>query len=352
MSRPTEERPPAGRVLSHLGVMAAVAVVMGLITAGLAVPFVGALGLGTKQVANSMKGFPAELETRALAQRTVVLDSKGNQIASLFLPEGNRVDVPLSGVSRTMVGAIVAIEDYRFYEHGAIDLKGTLRALLKNKAAGGVSVQGGSSITQQTVKLTLLEQAGKDPVKIAEATANSYARKIKELRYGIALEEKHSKDWILERYLNIAYFGDGVYGIQAAARHYFDKNASKLDLRESAMLAGLVKNPVGYDPIKHADKAIGRRNVVLDRMAELNVVTAAERDAAKALDLGLHRIPTPNGCFDSPASFFCDYLVRYLLADESLGATADERYQRVYTGGLTIRTTLNLGFQQAADVQN
>jgi membrane peptidoglycan carboxypeptidase len=347
MSRPPEERLPKQRMFSHLSVMAAVAVVIGLLAAGLAIPFVGVLGVGTKELANSMQDFPEELETPALAQKTVILDSRGNQIASIF--DENRVNVRLDQISRIMVASIVAIEDYRFYEHGAIDLKGTLRALLKNKAAGGVAVQGGSSITQQTVKLTLLAKAGDDPEKIAAATENSYARKVKELRYGIALEEKHTKDWILERYLNIAYFGDGVYGIQAAARHYFDVNARKLNLAQSAMLAGLVKNPVGYDPTNYPDKAIGRRNVVLDRMAELNVITEAERDEAKGTGLDLKLTRTKNGCVESPAAFFCDYVMSYLMADETLGATEEDREKLLKSGGLTIRTTVDLRYQRAAD---
>ena len=145
-----------------------------------------------------------------------------------------------------MVKSIVAIEDYRFYQHGALDLKGTLRALVTNQASDGV-VQGGSSITQQMVKLTLLSQACTKAERQA-ATDDTYARKLRELRYAIAFEQHYSKDWILERYLNIAYFGDGAFGVQSAARHYFNKNAKNLNLRESAMLAGLVKNPTGYDP--------------------------------------------------------------------------------------------------------
>ena len=153
-----------------------------------------------------------------------------------------------------MVKAIVAIEDSRFYEHGALDLQGTLRALITNQANSGV-VQGGSSITQQMVKLTLLSQADTKAERSA-ATDDTYARKLRELRYAIAFEENYSKDWILERYLNIAYFGDGAYGIQSAARHYFDTNAKNLNLRQSAMLAGLVKNPTGYDPTNSPDEAL------------------------------------------------------------------------------------------------
>ncbi len=347
MSRPVEERPSAARVLSHLSVMGVVAVIMGLITAGLAIPFVGALGLGTKQVADSMQGFPSELETPPLAEKTVILDAKGKQIATIF--DQNRVNVSLDKVSRTMVSSIVAIEDYRFYEHGAIDLKGTLRALLKNQAAGGEVVQGGSSITQQTVKLTLIALAGKDEAKLLAATEDSYERKIRELRYSIAMEEEHAKDWILERYLNTAYFGDGAYGIQAAARNYFSVNASKLTVGQSALLAGLVKNPVGYDPTRYPDKAIGRRNVVLDRMAELNVITPAERDEAKGQGLDLKEKETKNGCFESPTPRFCQYLLAYLEQDEELGETPEERMDLLKSGGFTIRTTVDQRYQRAAD---
>ena len=142
-----------------------------------------------------------------------------------------------------MVKSIVAIEDYRYYQHGALDLKGTLRALVTNQASGG-SVQGGSSITQQMVKMTLVDQA-KTAKQRKAATADTYARKLTELRYAIAFEQNYSKDWILERYLNIAYYGDGAYGVQAAARHYFGTNAKDLTL-----LAGRHAGRPGQEPVR------------------------------------------------------------------------------------------------------
>ena len=342
---PPEERLPTSRVLSHLGVMAAVAVVLGVVVAGLAIPFAGLMGLAARDVSRTMDDLPTELTVEPLAQKTTIVDSAGNTIASLY--DENRVNVSLGQVSRTMVKAIVAIEDYRYYEHGALDLKGTLRALVTNQASGGV-VQGGSSITQQMVKLTLVSQADTKAERAA-ATEESIARKIRELRYAIAFEEQYSKDWILERYLNIAYFGDGAYGIQSAARHYFDKNAKDLNLRESAMLAGLVKNPTGLDPTNSPDAALERRNVVLERMAQLNVIPQARADKASQTKLGVDPQPTDNGCVNSRAPFFCDYVINYLLEDRSLGKTKDERRQRLRTGGLTIETTIDLRFQQAAD---
>ena len=243
--------------------------------------------------------------------------------------------------------SIVAIEDYRFYQHGALDLKGTLRAFLTNQAGNGGGVQGGSSITQQMAKMTQLAQA-KTSAQRKAATEDTYQRKILELRHAIAFEQNYSKDWILERYLNLAYFGDGAYGIQAAARHYFSKDAKDLDLAESSLLAGLVKNPVGFDPTSYPEVAKARRKVVLDRMAQLNLISQATADKIEAQGLGLQITSTRNGCVSSVAPFFCDYVLRYLLADPSLGKTVDDRRQLIETGGLTIKTTIDLRFQEAA----
>lgn len=344
MSEPRSDRLSAGRVASHLGVMLVVAAVMGVVVAGLAIPFAGVLGVGARQVSEAMDNLPAELETDPLPQKTTLLDADGNTIATLY--DENRVNVSLNQISRTMVKAIVAIEDYRFYEHGALDLKGTLRAFITNQANAGV-VQGGSSITQQMVKMTLQSQA-QTKAERAEASEDTYARKLKELRYAIAFEQHHTKDWILERYLNIAYFGDGTYGVQSAARHYFNTNAKQLDLRQSAMLAGLVQNPTNFDPTNSPDKALERRNIVLDRMAELNVISRSKAEKTKAMKLGLRIVPAKNGCLYSSAPFFCDYAINWLLSDPSLGETVDERRKLLKSGGLTIRTTMNPEYQTAA----
>jgi membrane peptidoglycan carboxypeptidase len=338
---------PSSRVLSHLGVMAAIAVVLGVVVAGLAIPFAGVVGLGARQVAKTVDDLPAAFDTGTLPLTTRIVDADGNLITTLY--DQNRVYRPLSQISRNMTAAIVSIEDYRFYQHGAIDLKGTLRAFVTNQANNG-TVQGGSSITQQLVKQTLLTQAEEtgDKAAMKAATADTYSRKLKELRYAIALEQAHSKDWILERYLNTAYFGDGAYGVQAAARHYFDVNANQLTLKQSALLAGLVKNPTGYDPTNFPDAAIARRNVVLDREAQLHVITADQAAALKKKGLGLHVQSSQNGCVNATAPFFCDYVVNTLEQDPALGSDLDARNKLLYSGGLTIKTTLKMPNERAA----
>jgi membrane peptidoglycan carboxypeptidase len=237
--RRTDRLAPAG-VLSHLGVMVAVAAVMGVLVGGLAMPFAAITGLSARTVSASIDKVPTDLSAQPLAQRTRILGRDGTLLATLY--DQNRVNVPLSQVAPVMRKAIVAIEDYRFYQHGALDLRGTLRAFVTNQTSA--STQGGSSITQQMVKMTLVTQA-RTKAERAAATADTYQRKVKELRYAIAFEDKYSKDWILQRYLNIAYFGDGAYGIEAAAQHYFSTSASRLTLKQAALLAGLVKNPTG-----------------------------------------------------------------------------------------------------------
>ena len=325
--------------------MAVVSVVLGVVVAGLAIPFAGVIGFAARNAAEATDQLPTELETDALPQRTRIVDQKGNTIATIY--DENRVNISLSQVARIMVKAIVAIEDYRFYEHGALDPKGTIRALVTNQANNGV-VQGGSTITQQLVKLTLLSQAETKAEKEA-ATAKTFARKLRELRYAIALEKHYSKDWILERYLNTAYFGDGAYGVQAAAQHYFDVNARELNLNQSAILAGLVKNPTAYDPTNSPDRAIERRDIVLDRMAQLNVISEKRARQTKAKGLQLDPQPSRNGCVYSAAPFFCDFVLSYLMRDRALGRNATQRKELIYSGGLTIRTTIDLRFQNAAD---
>ncbi|WP_134767896.1 transglycosylase domain-containing protein [Nocardioides sp. 1609] len=347
MSRPKSERPRPTTVLSHLGVMVVVAAVLGVVVSGLAIPFAGVLGFATRNTAETMDNLPKELDEVALPQKSTILDSDGNVIATVFKPDANRTVVPLKRISPMMIKALLAIEDYRFYQHGALDLKGTLRALATNVGAGGV-VQGGSTITQQLVKQTLLAQA-KTKEEKAAVTDDTYARKLNELRYAIAMEKKQSKDWILERYLNTVYFGAGTYGIETAAQRYFGTSAKKLNLNQSAILAGLVQNPSAFDPTNHPERALTRRDVVLDRMAQLSVIPQKRADRTKASKLQLQTQTMNNGCLASEAAFFCSYVLEYLKKDESLGRTESERWRLLRTGGLTIRTTVDLEVQAAAD---
>ncbi|GAA1125073.1 transglycosylase domain-containing protein [Kribbella jejuensis] len=320
--------------------------VAGALAAGLALPFAGLVGVTTAKAHDSVQYLPQDLETAPLAQKSIIQDSQGHTIATLY--QQNRTPVTLKQISPIMLKAIVAIEDDRFYEHGALDFKGTLRALLRNQSSGGVQ-QGGSSITQQYVKQTLINKA-RTPEEVKQATAETYERKIAELRYAIAVEKQMSKGAILNGYLNLAFFGDRSYGVEAAAMHYFGVHAAKLNLPQAAMLAGIVKNPTGYDPIDNPQRAKARRDVVLRRMQELNVITAKQaQDAIKTpvIDPAKVRV-IPSGCANSKYPFYCEYVVSKLKANSAFGKTPEERENYIETAGLLIKTSLDQRIQAAA----
>ncbi|MEO3812718.1 transglycosylase domain-containing protein [Sphaerisporangium sp. B11E5] len=318
----------------------------GVLAAGLALPAVGGAGAMIAGAADDLK--PMELAEPPLAEKTTVVDAGGRPIAQFW--DTYREVVPLSQVAEVMRTAIVAIEDYRFYEHGAIDLEGTVRALARNLQAGGVS-QGGSGLTQQYVKQVLLNTAVTEEEK-AKALESSYTRKITELRYAMGVERKYTKNQILEKYLNIAYFGAGANGIEAAAKRFFGVHASRLTLAQAATLAGAVQLPTATDPeggAANRRRLLARRDVVLDRMVQLGKITAEQAAEAKATKLGYKGTPLPGGCTASPYPYFCVYVREEFLRDRAFGATQRDRALLLSRGGLTIHTTLDRRAQAAAD---
>ncbi|MEV7519429.1 transglycosylase domain-containing protein [Streptomyces sp. NPDC091371] len=325
-----------------------VSVLSGVVLAGMAIPAAGALGLAAKGTVEGFDEIPANLKTPPLSQRTTILDAEGGLIATVY--SRDRQVVPLTAISPYMQKAIVAIEDSRFYEHGAIDLKGILRAVNRNAQEGGAA-QGASTLTQQYVKNVFVEEAGDDETKVREAQEKSLGRKIRELKYSIQVEEELGKKKILENYLNITYFGQQAYGIESAAQRYFSKPAKDLALEEAALLAGVVQSPSRYDPVNDVQEATKRRNVVLQRMADIKDVSQAEADAAKAKPVVLKVTRPKNGCITAVkgAGFFCDYVRNSFLTDPVFGKTREERAKVWNQGGLTVRTTLDPQAQDAAN---
>ncbi|NUL22549.1 transglycosylase domain-containing protein [Streptomyces lunaelactis] len=324
-----------------------VSVLAGAVLAGIALPAAGALGLAAKGTVQGFDEIPANLKRPPLSQRTTILDSKGGQIATVY--SRDRTVVPLADISPYMQKAIVAIEDSRFYEHGAIDLKGVLRALNRNAQSGGVS-QGASTLTQQYVKNVFVEEAGDNPDKVAQATQQTLGRKIQELKYAIQVEEELGKKKILENYLNITFFGQQAYGVEAAAQRYYSKSAKDLKVEEAAMLAGIVQSPSRYDPVNDTQEATKRRNTVLQRMADIRDISQAEADRAKATPVNLKVSKPKNGCITavSGSGFFCDYVREVFLSDPVFGKNKEDRAKVWNQGGLTIRTTLDPKAQKSA----
>jgi membrane peptidoglycan carboxypeptidase len=345
VSRPSH-RPSS---LAQFGKLALTSAIAGLLVAGLALPVVGGAGLAAKSQADEFLVLPASLETPPLAQRSRILAADGSLIASLY--SENRVLVALGDVPEPARKAVLAIEDSRFYAHNGVDVKGTLRAAVANAQADAVT-QGGSTLTQQYVKNALIQAAATREQQIAarEATVD---RKLREARYALAIERQLTKDQILERYLNIAYFGNGVYGIGTAANFYFGKPVQELTVAEGALLAGIVQSPGRWDPVRNLEGTLNRRNIVLNRMADVGYISEDERRAAVDEVPELRLSPVGSGCeaAEVTAPFFCDY-VRRVLEDGELGAvlgrTREERQQRLLAGGLTITTTLDPRLQAAA----
>ncbi|GAA3040292.1 transglycosylase domain-containing protein [Streptomyces glomeratus] len=333
---------PVQQAAKFLGV----SVLAGAVMAGIALPAAGALGLAAKGSVQGFDEIPSNLKSPQLSQRTTILDSQGGQIATVY--SRDRTVVDLKDISPYMQKAIVAIEDSRFYEHGAIDLKGVLRALNQNAQSGGVA-QGASTLTQQLVKNYFVEEAGDDPTKVAQATQQTLGRKVRELKYAIQIEEKLGKKKILENYLNITFFGQQAYGVEAASERYFSKHAKDLKLQEAALLAGLVQSPTRYDPVNDEAEAKKRRNVVLQRMADVHDITQAEADKAKKTGLGLKVSEPKNGCITAVkgAGFFCDYVREVFLNDPMFGKTKADRAKIWNRGGLTIHTTLDPQAQES-----
>jgi membrane peptidoglycan carboxypeptidase len=334
---------PTQQAAKFLGV----SVLAGAVLAGIALPAVGALGLAAKGSVESFDELPANLKTPPLSQRTTILDADGGQIATVY--SRDRTVVPLKDVSPYMQKAIVAIEDSRFYQHGAVDLKGVLRALNKNARSGEVA-QGASTLTQQYVKNVFVEEAGDDPTKVAQATQQTIGRKIRELKYAIQVEEELGKKKILENYLNITFFGQQAYGVEAAARRYFSKPAKDLNVQEAALLAGIVQSPSRYDPVNDEAEATKRRNIVLRRMAEVGDISRAQAAEAMKAPLGLKVSKPRNGCITAVkgAGFFCDYVREVFLTDPVFGKSKEARSKIWNQGGLTIRTTMDPQAQDAA----
>jgi membrane peptidoglycan carboxypeptidase len=338
---------PLGALASatkHILGIVVLAAIAGLLVAGLALPVIGATSVTARSTVDSFTSLPADFEVTPQAQRSVLVDAEGGELAVFF--DENRVYKPLDEISPNVQQAIIAIEDARFFEHGPIDLQGTVRALVTNVSSGSVE-QGGSTLTQQYVKNVLLSQAETDE-EAAAAVETSYARKLRELRLAMAAEEQFTKEQILERYLNIAYFGGGAYGIEAASQRFYSKPAAKLTVNQSATLAGLVQSPSRYDPELYPERAEARRNNVLAAMVANGDISQQRADTIAGKRVNLEPSTTTNGCAVSYAPFFCDFVYRELMDWKRLGETVEQREQTLRRGGLRIETTIEPREQRAA----
>ncbi|MEH1028623.1 transglycosylase domain-containing protein [Micromonospora profundi] len=341
--------------LSRLFTVLLAGLLAGLVLAVAALPGNLLLGFAAQSAIGTYAALPEALRTPATPQRSYLYANDGKTLITTFY-DVNRTDVALADIAPVMRQAIVASEDRRFYDHGGADVRGLLRALVANVKGGG-NEQGGSTLTMQYVRNVLKTDPTRSAEERAAATDPTIGRKVQEIRYASALEQSLSKDEILNRYLNIAYFGSGAYGIAAASQRYFGKPPARLTLAEAALLAGLVQSPDAYSPIDgDKDAALARRGYVLDSMAATGAITAAQATQAKAEPLTLKPTAQPNGCTavaqgHDDWGFFCDYLRRWWLTQPAFGATAAEREQALRSGGYRVVTSLDPEVQATAQQQ-
>ena len=271
-------------------------------------------------------GLPGKADVRALgemAQATTIYDAHDTPVFTIFKEQ--RIDVPLERMSPNLIKAVVSVEDQRFYDHSGVDFIRVGAAAIRNLQEGR-RAEGGSTITQQLARQTFLSRD------------KTYRRKLKEVILAAHIEREYSKKEILEIYLNKVYLGDGFYGVEAASLGYFGKHASALTVEESALLAGLIQSPSTYAPTVNPDRAIARRNIVLQTMASSGAIDQAQYERAKKADVHL-----TNGLEikETFGLYFKEQVRKELV--ERFGNT------RVAQGGLRVYTTLDPDLQQAAE---
>ncbi|MCX7520920.1 transglycosylase domain-containing protein [Microbacterium sp. STN6] len=365
------QKPTTRGALSAFAGFVGMSVVAGLLVTAAVTPAIAVTGMAANDTIGVFEGLPEYLKLDDLPQVTSVYAKSGDtevQIASFYAQ--NRVAVKWDQVSDFAKDAATSGEDPRFYQHGGVDIKGTIRGALSTWIKG--DTQGGSTITQQYVKNVLIQKCevynveGKANQKkyhncYNDATETTPDRKLKEMKMAIGLEKKYSKKQILLGYLNIAGFGGKVYGIESAARYYYGVSAKDLSLPQAASLLAIVNNPSYYkldDPESKQNGAANgyaanksRRDYIIDRMLQYKKITQQQHDEAIKAPIEPHITPPTNGCMAAAqynAATFCDYVQHVIEHDKAFGKTEDARYAALLRGGFKIYTTLDLGLQKTA----
>jgi membrane peptidoglycan carboxypeptidase len=373
---PDKKRTPSG-VLGGLAGLVGLSAAAGVLITATVTPAIAVSGAAASSAITLFDNLPSVLEIDTLMLPTTLYtknpDTGVDEQWTKFYDQ-NRSPVTFDQIAPVMYDAILSSEDKNFYQHGGVDIVGTTRAIL-----GGGSQGGGSSISQQYVKNILIQKCERDAPTQEEKDAcfsqatvatgtEGYQRKLQEMRYAIALEQKYSKDEILLGYLNIANFGGTTYGIDAAAKYYFGIPASQLSLAQAATLAGMVQTPNTYridkpdgsatdsagNPINSAADGYSltkkREVYVLDRMLADGKISQQQHDEAVAAPIQPTIVQPTSGCgVTGAAAYFCQYVVSVVRNDPAFGADPDARAKALRQGGLNIYTTLDWRLQNAAE---
>ena len=341
--------PVLGTVLKFTGLSA----LAGLLSVALLAPAVAVAGVATTTGIGMFEGLPNYIKPVNASQSSSIYalrDGEPEKIATFF--HENRVEIPYEEISPNLIDAVIATEDPRFYEHGGVDVISLVRATLTNLATFGEG-PGASTITMQYVRQSLVEAANLsgDKEAIAEATEVTVERKLREIRLAIALEKEVTKKEILAGYLNLVFLGNQINGVQTASQYYFGVPASQLNVPQAAYLAGMLKSPNDYKPDEadNLDRGLGRRNYVIQNMADEGYITQAQADAYKDSPIQTRITKTQQGCEENQTTaFFCDFTVWTIRNSPEFGFTSEDRELLLKRGGLEIFTTLDLDIQEVA----
>ncbi|MDJ0324434.1 transglycosylase domain-containing protein [Cryobacterium sp. PH31-AA6] len=350
-----------GGLIGFVGMSA----IAGVLVTVAVTPALALSGMAATNTINVFENLPDYLAIDQLAQKSNIYatrdDGSTGLLASFY--DQNRVEVAWDSISPFVKDAAIAGEDPRFYEHGGVDLQGTVTGLVTTIASG--SARGGSSITQQYVKNVLVQKCEaltdekKRTVCYDAATETSPDRKLKEMRFAIGVEKKYAKDDILRQYLNITGFGGTVYGIEAAANYYYNTTAAALTLPQAASLVAIVNNPVKFQldyPDSETNGAANgyaankqRRDYILGEMLRYKKITQADHDAAVAAPIEPVITEPSTGCTTAGTSaYFCDYVTKILQTDVTFGPDEETRLANFRRGGYNVYTTIDLDLQNAA----
>jgi membrane peptidoglycan carboxypeptidase len=302
----------------------------------------------------AFEGLPEYIKPVNASQTSTLYGNEdGKPVALASFYHENRISIDYDQMSPNMINAVIATEDPRFFQHGGVDIIALVRATL-GVATSGLSGPGGSTITMQYVKNTLVEAANiaGDEAGIELATETTIERKIREIRLAIALETVSTKEEILAGYLNLAFFGNRINGIEAASNYYFGVKAKDLTVPQAAMLTAMLRAPNAYKPdvAENLPVAKTRRDYVINNMRDEGYITSAEAEAYKAEPVVPNINETKTGCeANQQTAYFCDYVVWVVRNSEEFGATLEDREVLLRRGGLEIYSTMDIELQNTTD---
>ena len=344
---------PFFKGLTRLLGFGALSAMAGVLSVALLAPMIAFGGSAAVAGVTMFEGLPSYIRPVNASQSSTVYalrNGEPEEIATFFYE--NRIEIPFEDISPNLINAVVAVEDPRFYQHGGVDIISLIRATFTNLATFGDG-PGASTITMQYVRASLVEAAyqSDNAAAITAATEVTVERKLREIRLAIALEKEIPKKDILAGYLNLAFLGNQINGVEQASQYYFGVPASVLSVPQAAYLAGMLKSPNDYKPDEddNLDRGIGRRNYVLQQMVGEGYITQEQADRYKKLPALTRIQETQQGCETNQVSaFFCDYSVWVIRNSPEFGATREERDLLLRRGGLEIYTTLDLDVQDVA----